>query len=1269
MTTEFVLQGKTDKLARLAAASGLAFESLRVESGVDPAQIAGADLVILDTPRPNDLAKVQGAVGPLLAAGTVPWLRVGGGPPAFGNLPPPQARSLMGYYAAGGQANFVALFAAIGNWRSGGDLAGPPAPSPLPPSGIYHPDAPRAFESVDAYLAWGRSRWAENAPRMAVVTYPGLISGMETAVLDDLVRRAETAGVVPIPFWSPSSDPAGIEPWVAGSKADVLVVATHLQNGTARAAEFLKLGIPVIHTVGFRDGGRSKWEQATSGITPQMVAPFLAVPEGWGASDPMVIEALENGEPVPLSEQVNALVAKAKRLAVLRHKPAPEKRVALLFWNYPPGEKNLAASNLNLPRSLERFTRALADAGYDVPSTTEAALIEAGQTMLGAVYHPARLEELEAQGLVAALPLDRYRVWFDSLPTDQRAEIVGRWGEPEAHAALRSMGGAKAFLLPRLRLGKLELMPQLPRGGRPGENYHDAKVPPDHLYLAQYLYLRELSGADALINFGTHGTQEWTPGKDRGLSLRDYPYLTVGDLPVFYPYIQDNVGEAVQAKRRGRAVTISHQTPPFAPAGLYDELRDLHTLVHEYQQMEGGVAQDATAARIRGAVTASNMQRDMGWDEARMEAEFPAFLNALHDHLHRLAEHAMPLGLHTFGEPATPEHRLATVMQQLGPPFYRKLGGDPDEFLAVEAKALASSPPYCLLHEHLRDGRPTSEIADPALRADIERAADFDRHLAKTGETEALLAGLAGRFVGPGPGGDPIRNPEVPSGRNLFPFEPDKVPTRSAYEAGAAALGQLIDAHKAAHGGAAPRKLAFSLWSSETMRHLGVLEAQVLHALGLRPVWNDGGRVVRLDIIPAAELGRPRIDAVLQVTSLYRDQFDGFMRLLADAIERLAALEEPGNPVAANSRLIADKLIAAGRPRSEAARLAALRLFSNEPGDYATGLPGAVLNSTTWEKEAPLAESFLTRMQYGYGSRDWGIAAGSANLFAEQLRGTDAAVLARSSTLHGLLSTDHAYEYLGGLSLAVRHLGGPNPSLYVADLRSRVSRVASAASFLSDEMRTRTLNPAWINGQKGEGYAGTLEVLAQVNNLWGWQVTDPGTVRADQWQAVHDTFVRDIRQLDLNRWFETHNPTAQAQMLERMVEAIRKNYWNASAQTRRELAERWDQLKEAGIEVGAPATREFVAAMTAGFGVTGGGSMPSNEFAEASPPPASPEPDGAAPTTVSGPVLTSVAAPRAEETPWSASILALLALACLMAGAAHQFRANARAQSQFGVPV
>ncbi len=160
---------------------------------------------------------------------------------------------------------------------------------------------------------------------------------------------------------------------------------------------------------------------------------------------------------------------------------------------------------------------------------------------------------------------------------------------------------------------------------------------------------------------------------------------------------------------------------------------------------------------------------------------------------------------------------------------------------AVDFAALQETAPYRTLKTYLRDGGSLDEVRDPALREQLARGIELDRHLAKTGEIEALLAGLAGRFVAPGPGGDPIRNPDVPSGRNLYAFEADKIPTRAAFEAGEAALQQLIEQYRAEHDGQAPRKLAFSLWSSEALRHLGIVESQVLHALGLRPVWDAGG--------------------------------------------------------------------------------------------------------------------------------------------------------------------------------------------------------------------------------------------------------------------------------------------------------------------------------------------------------------------------------------------------------------------------------------------
>lgn len=1250
ITSDFVLPGKIHRLSEIGARHGVTVEGLWVEKAAgSPADwLAGADLVIIDAPRGNDMAKVRERLGEALGGAKVPWLRIGGGPPGSGNLPPDQAPTLIAYYANGGPVNIGHLFAFVAARSKGAEGQPLPEPERLPKAGLYHPAAPAPFTDVAAYLSWGQGRWARQAPRVAIAINTGMLSGMQTMMVDGLVAKMEKAGLAPLPFWFDAGKEDGMTSLLAQAGIDALVNLTHMQNGGARAAELLALDVPTLPAFTWQEGDAAGFQSASSGIQAGTMAALLTVPEAWGMADPMVIGALQNGEPVLMETQADALIAKLVRLATLRRKPASDKHLALMFWNHPEGEKNISASNLNVPRSLEHLTAALKQAGYRVETPDEATLTEKARAMLGGLYRPeAELSGLLDKGLAQGLPLSVYQSWLDNIPVSQQQEITRTWGAANQHWALRTVKGEPAFIIPVTKLGNLILMPQPPRAGKPGASYHDTKVPPDHFYLAAYLWLRQ-SGADALIHFGTHGTQEWTPGKDRGLSVTDYPFLTVGDLPVFYPYIQDNVGEAMQARRRGRAVTISHQTPPFAPAGLYDELRDLHALVHEYQQLEEGAVRDATAARIRDAVAAAHMNKDLGWDATRMQGDFPGFMIVLHDHLHVLAQDALPLGLHVFGQPADPDHRLSTVMQQLGPDFYGLADGQPDELFAGDYSQLQQTAPYRLLKAHLRDGQSLDTIKSSALRAQMERAIDLDRHLAEPGEVEALLAGLAGRLVPPGPGGDPIRNPDVPSGRNLYAFEPNKLPTRSAYAAGEKALTDLITAYQAEHQGKIPTKLAFTLWSSEAMRHLGVVESQILWAMGLRPVWDQGGRVTAIEIIPATELGRPRIDAVLQITSVYRDQFDGFMRLLADAIDRLAALEEPGNVIATNSRALAADLMKGGMEEAQAHRLAALRLFSNEPGDYGSGLPGAVLDSTNWEQESALAETFLARLQYAYGADDWGVKLDGTNLFARQLMGVQAAVLSRSSKLHGILSTDHPFEYLGGLSLAVRHLDGQSPSLYIADLRNPQARITGAASFLADELRTRYQNPHWIKAMQAEGYAGALEMLNVANNLFSWQVTDPDSVRADQWQAFHDTYVMDRRELGLNEWFAANNPTAQMQLVERMAEAIRKGYWDASAQTRAELAQRWQELAAtAGTQATAAPTAQFIEQMAVGFGLDAGqtgGTTASRDM-----------------ESVQGQVMRQVQPdePGGEPPPWQRWAGFALLAGLILAGALRQRQINA----------
>ena len=1234
---EAVLTGRLEQLKAIAGAARVRLEWSYADALPEPPEqwIGAADLLIIEAPLPSGRQRVEEKIGAVLANSRVPRLEATTRRESHRGLPEPHGRTLVDYYKNGGEANLRNFFAYFRAWRKHEDYTKVPPPLIIPADGYYHPDARRVFVRLDDYVAWGRQRWKPNAPRVAIAIHSSAFATLQTQLIDAVIRRSEALGQMPLPFWFDTEDADALKNVVQPASVDVLINMQHMGNGRARMRELEQLDVPVLQTLNYRDGDIAQWKRAGSGTPSRLVAPFIAVYETWGMSDPLVIAAVENGVLAPMPEQVDAVLRKAAALAGLRHTQPAQKRLALMFWNYPQGEKNFSASNLNLPRSLESLTRALHAAGYDIPEVSEQQAIATGQALLAVLYHHDRLDDLLRKDLAAALPVKRYREWLKHVAPGVRDGLLQRWGEPEKHWAVRTVGGEKHFIVPRWQLGKLVLLPQMPRGGEPGAGYHDPALPPDHLYMAAYLYVRD-TAPHALIHFGTHGTQEWLPGKDRGLSVDDYPLLALGDLPVFYPYIQDNIGEALQAKRRGRAVIISHQTPPFAPSGLYNELADVHTLLHEYIQLEPGAVRDRTAENLRRKIIDQSLHKDMAWSEQAMRDDFDGFLTAFHDHLHGLARVSVPLGLHTLGTPPSPEHRLSTVMQQLGPEFSKGA-----ETFARDFAQLQSTVPYQLLQKHVREGVSAAALPDEASRKLVERGVKLDRHLAANHELSALLHGLAGRFVLPGAGGDPVRNPDVPNGRNLFGFEPDKVPTRSAFEAAKESLDSLITDFRNKHAGAAPTKLAFSLWSVEAMRHMGVTEAQVLHALGLRPRWDEGGRVIALDIVPGSELKRPRIDAVVQVTGAYRDQFESFMRLLADATERLSNLQEPGNTIAHNTRLATQNLQRQGLDADTAKRFATMRLFGNQPGDYGVGLSDAVLDSTAWKNDAPLAEQYLSRLQYAYGSKDWGTTAAGVNVYAEQLKGVQAAVLSRSSNLYGLLTGDDPYQFLGGLSLAVRHINGASPELYISDQRQARGRIATAANFLAEEMRTRYLNPQWIKPMQSEGYAGTLEIVDTIDNLWGWQALDPSTVRADQWQSMHEVYVMDKYKLDMQRWFEQHNPTAQAQLLERMLEAIRKGYWDAAEQTRREIAERWQQLADQGVVTGAPATREFAQEMAAGFGLQPGKATSS----------ATPQSQ-----PVRGQVMQEKTEQQSPEPLWRVWLALLAILLCFIGGGLHQLR-------------
>ena len=564
---------------------------------------------------------------------------------------------------------------------------------------------------------------------------------------------------------------------------------------------------------------------------------------------------------------------------------------------------------------------------------------------------------------------------------------------------------------------------------------------------------------------------------------------------------------------------------------------------------------------------------------------------------------------------------------------------------------------------------------------------------------------LDGKYLPTSYGGDPIKNPDAyPTGRNLYGFDPSRVPTKQAWEAGKQAAENLIAEHIQLHG-KAPEKLTFSLWSVETMRHFGLLEAQALWLLGVEPVWDAGGRVTGVQLVPREQLGRPRVDVVLSATGLYRDHFPNVMKQLAQAaLLASQARDEADNPVARNAQRIAQQLIAQGAAPEVAAQAGATRIFASASGNYGTGLDDAVLASDTWsgkeEGDRKLAQLYLSKMQYAYGpdEKQWGQAgvAGlegrqGVNLYAEHLKGTQGAVLSRTSNLYGMLTTDDPFQYLGGIALAVRHLDGKAPALYISNLRGAGSgRVEGAAQFLAKELATRQFHPGYIQGLMQEGYAGTLQVLDATNNFWGWTAVAREIVRDDQWQEMVDVYVRDKHHLGLTTWFEQQNPHALAQTMERMLEAARQGYWQADDATVQELKERWQDLSQRfdvrtdnaafaamvgasaqpgiGFGMAAPSATPTAAAPQGARAVpappAAAAPTPKRPEPPAAEPPPAPEPDPPPqaeqdPPPISGVLLQPVTAPDAPDNPPWRNLALGLGLATITAGGAWRQRRKA----------
>lgn len=826
-------------------------------------------------------------------------------------------------------------------------------------------------------------------------------------------------------------------------------------------------------------------------------------------------------------------------------------------------------------------------------------------------YAEGAFNDFMQKGHPELITKDQYESWVkESLRPEKYQEVVDAFGEfPGNYMATNDgkLGIARlqfgnVVLMPQNAAGS---------GDNSFQVIHGTNMAPPHTYIASYLWMQHGFKADALIHFGTHGSLEFTPRKQVALCSNDWPDRLVGAVPHFYIYSIGNVGEGMMAKRRSYATIQSYLTPPFLESsvrGIYRELMEKIKIYNNSHKEN----KDQESLAVKTLTVKMGIHRDLGLDSIANKPYTEDEIARVENFAEELATEKITGQLYTMGVPyeaeritssvyamatepiaysllaldkqrgkatdAVSKHRSLFTQQYLTPARHlvEKLLANPalatDELICRTAGSTAQelakarqieadrNAPKGMMAMMMAMGKARKEYSKEEIElalaiAEVERTIknvdNYKNALLTSPEEElsSLMNALKGGYTAPTPGGDPIANPNaLPTGRNMYAINAEATPTESAWEKGIALAKQTIDTYKQRHNDSIPRKVSYTLWSSEFIETGGATIAQVLYMLGVEPVRDAFGRVSDLKLIPSAELGRPRIDVVVQTSGQLRDIAASRLFLINRAVEMAAAAKDDKfeNQVAASvveaERVLTEK----GVSPKDAREMASFRVFGGANGMYGTGIQGMVESGDRWESESEIADTYLNNMGAFYGDeKHWEVFQKFA--FEAALNSTDVVVQPRQSNTWGALSLDHVYEFMGGMNLAVRNVTGKDPDAYLSDYRNRNNmKMQELKEAVGVESRTTILNPTYIKEKMKGGSSAASEVAQTVTNTYGWNVMKPTAIDKELWDNIYDVYVKDEYKLNVKDFFEKQNPAALQEVTAVMMETARKGYWKAS---------------------------------------------------------------------------------------------------------------------------
>ncbi|WP_267384608.1 magnesium chelatase subunit H [Cyanobacterium sp. uoEpiScrs1] len=1097
-------------------------------------------------------------------------------------------------------------------------------PVVYPDMGIWHPLSVEMFKDVSSYLSWFNSRIdiSDNL-KNSLSPCIGLILQRTHLITGDdahyvaTVQELEAMGVRVLPVFSGGLDfskpvDAYFLDHSKGERIIPIVDAVVSLTGFAlvggparqdhpRAIESLKrLNRPYMCTLPLVFQTTQEWEESDLGLHPIQVALQIAIPELDGAIEPIVLSGRDGntGKAIALQDRIEAVAQRAIKWANLRKKPRLEKRVAITVFSFPPDKGNVGtAAYLNVFGSIYEVMTALKDNGYwieDLPKSPKA--------LMETVIHDAQAEYTSPELNIAyRMPVEQYKQL-----TPYSVRLEENWGPPPGN--LNSDG--QNLLIYGKQFGNIFIgvQPTFGYEGDPMRLLFSKSASPHHGFAAYYTYLNQVWKADAVLHFGTHGSLEFMPGKQMGMSGECYPDTLIGTIPNLYYYAANNPSEATIAKRRSYAETISYLTPPAENAGLYRGLKELSELISSYQTLKDSGRGIAIVNAIMDKCRLVNLDQDIEMpdiDAKDMTSEqHNNIIGSVYRKLIEIESRLLPCGLHTIGKPPTAEEAIATLVNiasldrkeediiSLPRIIANTLGRDIEkiyqnsdrgvledvELLQQITLSTHKAVTSLVQAQTNADGRVSftsklsffkmsrkcpwvetlhqlgyNDIDQEALKSLFEYLGFCLEKICANNELEGLLKALEGEYILPGPGGDLIRNPNVlPTGKNIHALDPQSIPTLEAVRSAKVVVDRLLERQKNKSGGNYPETIACVLWGTDNIKTYGESLAQIMWMVGVKPVPDALGRVNKLKLISLEELGRPRIDVVVNCSGVFRDLFINQMNLLDQAVKMAAEANEPIeiNYIRKHALEQADKL-------GINLRAAATRVFSNASGSYSSNINLAVENSS-WEEEKELQNMYLNRKGFAFDSDNPGVMKDNRKIFEFALRTADATFQNLDSSEISLTDVSHYFDSDPTKVVSSLREDGKKPISYIADTTTANAQVRTLTETVRLDTRTKLLNPKWYEGMLSHGYEGVRELSKRLVNTMGWSATADAV---DNWvyENVNTTFIEDKKMCER---LMNLNPNSFRKIVSTLLEVNGRGYWKTSVENLENLQNLYREIDD-----------------------------------------------------------------------------------------------------------